>query len=93
MFEEQTVRMEPKHSSATVAACAEAVSISAVYFMLSLLNMRKETSRNGRHASVSADNSGDVMNMRTSPKLATTDDRSAIEIEIVPALFMSLVSC
>lgn len=27
---ELTVRMEPKHSSATVAACAEAVSCSAV---------------------------------------------------------------
>lgn len=84
--------MEPKHSSATVAACAEAVSISAVYFMLSLLKIRKETRRNGRHASVSADSSGDVMNIRTRPKMATTVDRNAIDMEIVPALFMSLVS-
>ena len=54
--------------------------------------MRKDTSRNGRHASVRADSSGDVINIRTRPKLATTDDRSAIDMEIVPALFMSLVS-
>jgi hypothetical protein len=88
-----TVRMEPKHSSATVAADAEAVSISAVYFMLSLLNIRNDTRRKGRHAKLNALRSGLVMNMSTTPNVATTNDRSAIEMDTVPALFISLVSC
>lgn len=44
----RTVRMLPKHSSATVLACAEPVSISAVYFMLRRLKTWKEASRKGR---------------------------------------------
>jgi len=42
---------------------------------------------------VSADSSGLVMNMSTTPKMDTTMLRSAMEIEIVPALFISRVSC
>lgn len=88
-----TVRMDPKHSSATVAAEAEAVSISAVYFMLSLLKTLKDASRKGRQARLSALSSKLVMNMSTRPNMATTVDRNAMEIDIDPALFISLVSC
>ena len=61
--------------------------------MLSLLKTRNETSSSGRHASVSADSSGLVMNIRIRPKMATTVERRAIEMDVVPALFINRVSC
>lgn len=48
--------------------------------------------RTGRQASVRADSSGLVMNISTTPKMDTTMLRSAMDIDIVPALFIRRVS-
>ena len=88
-----TVRMDPKHSSATVLASALAVSCSAVYFLFTMANHRKDSSRIGRIASVNAVSSTDVINMSTKPKMATTTLRSATLMLEVPALFIRRVSC
>ena len=53
----------------------------------------KRLRRTGRQASVRADSSGLVMNISTTPKMDTTMLRSAMDIEIVPALFIRRVSC
>jgi hypothetical protein len=42
---------------------------------------------------VSELSSGLVMNMSTTPNKATTEERSATLMEMVPALFISRVSC
>ena len=88
-----TVRMEPKLSSATVLASALAVSCSAVYFLLTMMNHRKDSSSIGRMARVRAVSRTDVTNMSTRPNAATTMLRSAWLMLDVPALFMRRVSC
>jgi len=85
--------MEPKHSSATVLASALAVSCSAVYFLFTMANQRKDNSRTGKMASVRAVSNTEVMNISTRPKMATTMLRSATLMLEVPALFIRRVSC
>lgn len=88
-----TVRIEPKHSSATMLASALELSCSEVYFRLTMAKVRNASSRTGRMASVSPVRMAEVMNISTKPKMATTMLLSAELILDVPALFISLVSC
>jgi len=88
-----TVRMLPKTSSATVLASAEAASPSRVYRLFRLLYTRRAARSRGRMARVRRVSSTEVVNMKTSPSTATTVERRATLMEIVPAVFISRVSC